>query len=163
MEGTMKNAILLALAGAACVAAAAPVAAQSNLTTRYDHWEQRLRDRINDLLSYPEAAGRAAGDVFVGFRIGADGKPIDVAVRKSSGYAIFDNAAVGVVSRLGRLGPVPSANGAVGEVIVKLSYGDGSSTRESMRLAKSDGQERLANRRRDLEIVSAPTQVAQNR
>ena len=153
----------LALIGATAVAIASPVMAQSDPVSRYAHWEQKLRDRVNDMLSYPEGAGGAAGDVFVSFRVGAAGKPSDIAVAQSSGNPIFDKAAVVLVSRLGRIGQVPTANPQGGRIVVKLSYGDPTSTAAaSMRLARRDREEQLSNRRRDLSLISASTRVAQN-
>lgn len=138
--------------------------AQSSVASRYAHWEQRLRERVNDQLSYPQAANGAFGDVLVGFRIGPDGKPTNIAVRKSSGYEIFDRAALQLVSQLGHLGPVPSAAGRVGEIVIKLSYGDGASTAAgAIQVAKSDRHEQLANQKRDRALVSNPTQVAERR
>lgn len=136
--------------------------AQSSVASRYAHWEQRLRERVNDQLSYPQAANGVSGDVLVGFRIGPDGKPTNVAVRKSSGYEIFDRAAVQLVSHLGRLGAVPSADRSVDEIFIKLSYGDGASTAAgAVQVAKADRQEQLANEQRDRALVSNPMRVAE--
>ena len=159
----MKSTIL-GLIAAASLAQGAGAIAQSSVASRYAHWEQRLRDRVNDQLSYPQAANGVSGDVLIGFRIGADGKPTDVAVRKSSGYEIFDRAAVQLVSRLGRLGAVPSADRRVGDIVLKLSYGDGTSTAAgAVRVAEADRQEQLANQQRDRALVSTPTRVAEAR
>ena len=153
----------LAIFGVTSLAIASPVIAQSDLVSRYAHWEQRLRDRVNDMLSYPEGAGAAAGDVFVSFRVGANGKPSNIAVAQSSGNVIFDRAAVSLVSRLGNIGPVPSANPQVGRMVVKLSYGDPTSTvAASMRLARMDREEQLSNQQRDMALITASTRVAQN-
>lgn len=153
----------LVVIGATALAIASPVIAQSDLVSRYAHWEHKLRDRVNDMLSYPEGAGGAAGDVLVSFRVGADGKPSDIAVAQSSGNPIFDKAALSLVSRLGQIGPVPSVNPQVGRIVVKLSYGDPTSTAAaSMRLAREDRKEQLSNQQRDVTLISASTRVAQN-
>ena len=153
----------LAIVSAMTLAIASPSFAQSDLLSRYAHWEQRLRDRVNDLLTYPEGANGAAGDVLVSFRIGSDGKPAYIEVARSSGQPMFDRAAVRLVSALGRLGPVPTANPQVGQILLKLSYGDPtSSTAGSMQLHRTDRQEQLSSRQRDIEIISATTKVAQN-
>jgi TonB family protein len=129
---------------------------------RYSKWEDRLRDRVNDELSYPIAAGRASGDVLVGFTIGADGRPAGISIRQSSGNPIFDAAALRVISRLGRMGPVPTAGGQVNEIVLKLSYGDGAATAaQAIQVAKADWQERRSNEARDRALVSQPTQVAE--
>lgn len=159
----MKSNILGFIA-AISLAQGAGAIAQSNVASRYAHWEQRLRERINDQLSYPQAANGVSGDVLVGFRVGPDGKPTDVVVRRSSGYDIFDRTAVRLVSRLGRLGTVPSANGGVDEIVLKLSYGDGASTAAgAIHVAKADRQEQLANEQRDRSLVTNLTRVAERR
>jgi TonB family protein len=161
MEAQMKS--TLAIIGATSLAIASPVIAQSDLVSRYAHWEQRLRDRVNDMLSYPEGVGGAAGDVFVSFRVGADGKPSDITVAQSSGNPVFDKAAFILVSRLGHIGRVPSANPQVGRIVLKLSYGDPTPTAAgSMRLARKDRQEQLSNQQRDMALITASTRVAQN-
>ena len=139
----------------ASVTTASPLIAQASLADNYARWENQLRTRINDQLFYPEAANGAAGDVLVRFGIGRDGKPADMVVERSSGQPIFDRAAVELVSRLGRLGPVPSATRSVRSIVVKISYGDPSRTvRESMKLARADMDEQLANQRRNGPVVS---------
>ena len=155
---------ILGLVAAIGLAQGPGAIAPSSVASRYAHWEQRLRDRVNDQLSYPEAANGVSGDVLVGFRIGPDGKPTDVIVRKSSGYSVFDRIAVKLVSQLGRLGPVPSAERSVGEIVLKLSYGDGATTAAgAIQVAKADRQERLTNQQRDRAIVSDLTRVAERR
>ena len=156
------NLVLRAIAGAASLAMCSPSLAQSELVSRYARWEARLRHRVDDLLVYPVATGGAAGDVLVGFQVGADGKPSDIVIRKTSGEPIFDRAAVDLVSRIGRIGNAPGADGSVREIVLKLSYGDPSTTTpQSMRLAETDRQERIANERRDRAIISVLAQVAQ--
>lgn len=154
----MKSAYL-ALAAAAWLLQACPAWAQSDSAANYSKWEQRLRDRVNNELAYPLGAGNASGDVLVGFTIGADGKPANVGVRQSSGNPTFDRAALRLVSHLGRLGDVPGVHG----IVLKLSYGDGAATvAEAMQVARADRQEQLANERRDRDLVSGATRVAQN-
>jgi TonB family protein len=153
----------LTIAAIASFANGSALWAQSDLMARYSHWEQRLRERVNEELSYPAAANGAAGDVLIGFRVGADGKPTEVTVRHSSGNPIFDQAAVRLVSHLGRLGPIPTADPQVGDIVLKLSYGDPSSTAvQSMQLGMADHREQLANERRDRAIISHSTRVAQS-
>lgn len=155
---------ILGLIAAISLAQGAGAIAQSNVASRYAHWEQRLRQSVDEQLSYPQAANGVSGDVLVGFRIGPDGKPADVQVRKSSGFEIFDRAAVQLVSRLGRLGAVPSADGSVDDIVIKLSYGDGASTAAgAVQVAKADRQEQLANQKRDPALVSNPMRVAERR
>jgi TonB family protein len=152
----------IALLGSASVAVASPVFAQTSVTARYARWENQLRSRVSELLYYPMAAGGAAGDVFVAFRIGDDGKPANIVVQSSSGRPVFDRAAVELVSRLGQLGPVPTSDGKVPEVVLKLSYGDPSATvAQSLQLARADNEERLANERRAKALISGATEVAQ--
>ena len=154
---------ILAIMGATALAIASPVKAQNDVVSRYAHWEQNLRDRVNDMLIYPEGAGRAVGDVLVSFRIGTDGKPSDISLAQSSGNSIFDKAAVGLVSRLGRIGPVPSVNPELNRIVVKLSYGDPTVTDAAWtRLARRDREEQLSNQHRNVSLISAPTRVAQN-
>ena len=143
--------VLVAVIGAATFVAGAPLGAQSNVTTRYANWEHRLRDRVNDLLYYPQAANGATGDVLVGFQIGADGLPTNVAVQKSSGVQDLDRAAFQLVSRLGRIGAVPSANGDARDLVFRLSYRDGASTIASMQLGKPVN---IASEKRDQLIAS---------
>lgn len=152
------------IAALAACAIAAPVAAKDDGSTRYDQWEERLRNRVTALHVYPEGAEIGAmGDVTIGFRIGPDGAPQDIVIRRSSGHALFDSAAVRLVSRLGRLGPVPSANGAIERVVLKLSYGKPQSFAERRRLAKMDAEERAANERRNRLMVSTATRLADKR
>lgn len=152
----------LAIAAAAGLVHAPALVAQSDVLSRYSHWEQRLRDRINDQLTYPLGIANASGDVLVGFRIGEDGKPVRVRLERSSGYPVFDEAAVRLVSRLGKLGPVPSVSERAAEIVLKISYGDPSATTaDSVQMAKTDWQEQLANERRDRLLVSDEARVAQ--
>ena len=157
----MKSA-LLAMLGAASLVHAPALSAQSDVVSRYSRWEARLRDRVNDQLAYPVAASGASGDVLVGFRIDDHGKPAGVRVQHSSGNAIFDQAAVELVSRLGRLGPVPAAGRSMSEIVLKISYGDpAKTTAGSMQLVRADCQEQLANERRDRALVSGPVRVVE--
>lgn len=156
------NSILIA-AALALSSASAPALAKSDVSDRYDHWEQTLRHRVNALHVYPHGAGEGAiGDVLVGFRIGDDGKPADITIRRSSGEAAFDAAAVQLVSSLGRLGPVPS-EGRVQEINLKLSYGDPVRSSEGRKLAQADNEERAANERRNRLIVSRAQRMAERR
>ena len=117
--------ITLIAAGAMALSMAAPASADANLLGRYAHWEQKLRDRVNSLLVYPDGmqAGEA-GDVFVTFTLGQDGRPQRITIKQSSGEPIFDRAAVQLVSNLGRIGAIPSATRAINQVTLKLSYGE---------------------------------------
>ena len=150
----MKH-LLLAVAGAASIVTAPAFAGTGSVASRYAHWEQQLRERVNELHVYPEAANGATGDVLVGFRIGPDGKPMNISVVASSGSQILDNAAAQLVSRLGRLGQVPSNSGRAWDVTLKLSYGDGSNARQSMQLERADRAERFANEQRARALVAA--------
>jgi TonB family protein len=158
----MKNALALIF----CVATAAPSAAawaQADPGSRYAQWEHRLRERVNAELAYPVGASGASGDVFVAFRVGPNGKPVDVSVQHSSGNAIFDRNAVDLISHLGRIGAIPSAAGIMSEVVLKLSYGDGADTvSQAIQVAKSDRREQLANERRNQALVAAQMRVADN-
>lgn len=148
---------------AAASACATAALAQNTATSRYSEWERHLRDRVNAELSYPDAANKASGDVLVGFQIGVDKKPMNVVLRRSSGNAIFDQAALRLVSRLGRLGSVPTSGRPINEVILKLSFGDPAVTAADFaRLARADRQEQFANEQRNREMVSPETRVAQN-
>ena len=160
-KGTgLTRSIIFGLLGTAALAGASPLPAQSDVGARYAHWETRLRNRVYGLLFYP-AADNAVGDVLVGFRVGRDGKPTNIVIHKASGYEIFDRAAVRLVSNLGRIGPIPSTTGAVDEVVLKLSYGDPSSTiAQSMRLAKTDREDQLATERQNRALVSTVTHLA---
>ena len=102
---------LLAIFGGASLLHAPALFAKDDVLSRYARWEQRLRTRVDDQLAYPLGVGSSSGDVLVRFGIGRDGKPSNARLERSSGYPFFDQAALGLVSRLGRLGPVPSANG----------------------------------------------------
>lgn len=131
--------------------------------SRYSQWEHRLRDRVNAELAYPIGASGASGDVFVAFRVGADGKPADVAMQRSSGNAILDRAAIYLVSHLGRVGAIPSASRNMNQVVLKLSYGDGANTAsEAIQVEKNDRKERLANERRDRALIATATRIAEN-
>jgi TonB family protein len=149
-----------------CLAAILAASATPTLAldaSAYAHWEHRLRERVNALHFYPQGAEKGArGDVLVRFRIGGDGKPADITIVRSSGQAIFDTAAVRLVSGLGRLGPVPADRG-VDRVTLKLSYGEGSSLAEDKRLAKGDAEERASNERRNRLIVAQPAKLADRR
>jgi TonB family protein len=159
----MKHAFAIVLIVAAAVQSSA-IRAQGDPAARYGHWEHHLRDRVNQELAYPiGGAPGASGDVFVAFRIGPDGKPADISVQRSSGNAMFDRAAVSLISRLGRLGAIPSADGTLARVVLKLSYGDGAQTvSEAVQVARADRQEQLANERRNRALVSVATRVADN-
>lgn len=144
--------------------ATAPALGLGDVSPNYDRWEERLRSRINALHVYPKGAEKGAiGDVLVRFRIGGGGKPEEITIVNSSGHAIFDSAAVRLVADLGRLGAVPSPNGRVETVTLKLSYGEGSSLAEDKRLAREDARERTANDRRNRLIVSRADRLADKR
>ena len=148
----------------ACFGGTAVAAAQVTVVKRYVHWEQVLRQRVNDYFYYPEAAAGAVGDVIVGFEIGADGKPANIVVRQSSRNLFLDRAATRLVAQLGRLGPIPSANSRIREIDLKLSYGDPSVTAgDSGRLEKADRQERAFNQRRDRDLISTQPTLASRR
>ena len=152
---SLRNKVVLGICAAGALTLASPLIARDDLASRYTHWEMRLRERVNDLLVYPMGATTRSGDVLVAFRIGQDGKPANVALAKPSGEALFDQAALRLVSHLGRIGQVPSAYGRVDRVVLKLSYGDPSLTAAaSIRLAKRDAEERLANEQRNRALVS---------
>ncbi len=156
------RALLVAAVGSAALSLAAPLYARDDVSTRYAKWEQRLRNRVDFLHTYPKGdENGATGDVFVSFQIGQNGVPTDIVLSKSSGHAIFDRAATRLVSYLGWLGPVPSTKGNIDRVTLKLSYGDPPTVAESERVAKADTAERLTNERRDLEIVSNTTELAE--
>jgi len=156
----MKVNLILIAAALALSSTSVPALAKSDQSVRYDQWEQKLRARVNALHVFPsDAKADAMGDVLVGFRIDADGKPADITIRRSSGEAAFDAAAVRLVSRLGRLGAVP-AEGQVNEIELKLSYGEPSRSGQGQKLSKADREERLANERRNRLIVSNVTRVA---
>ena len=158
----MKNLSALTLFVAATIQPST-IRAQADPVSRYAKWEHRLRDRVNSDLSYPIGASGASGDVLVGFRVGPNGKPVDVAVRRSSGNAVLDRAAINLVSHLGRVGVIPSAGGNFDQVVLKLSYGDGAKTVfEAIQIAKSDRNEQIANERRDREVISGARRVAEN-
>jgi TonB family protein len=133
----MKH-LFVTVIGAITFVAAPQLSAQGDVTNRYANWEHQLRDRVDDLLYYPQAANGAAGDVLVAFRIGANGLPTDIAVRQSSGVQILDQTAVQLVSRLGRIGPAPSADGDVQNIVFRISYSDRASTIAAMQLNKPD-------------------------
>lgn len=159
----MKQYLFLIAAAFALSSGAAPALAKSDVTGRYEQWEQKLRSRVTALHVYPQdARAGAMGDVLVGFRIGEDGRPADITIRRSSGEAAFDAAAVRLVSRLGRLGSVP-ANGNVREINLKLSYGEPGRLGDGRRLVKADGEERAANERRNRLIVSRAERLAEKR
>lgn len=158
----MKNVPALFLVIASILQPSA-IRAQADPISRYSQWEHRLRDRVNAELAYPMAASGASGDVFVSFSVGTDGKPADIALQRSSGNAILDRAAIDLVSRLGRVGAIPSATRNMNQVILKLSYGDGAQTAsEAIQVGKNDRKEQLANERRDRALISTATRVADN-
>lgn len=151
----MKTNLFLIAAAVALSSATVPAFAKSDVAQRYDAWEQKLRTRVNALHVYPnEARAGASGDVLVSFRIDAQGTPADITIRRSSGEAAFDAAAVRLVSKLGRLGPVPSKAG-IEEVTLKLSYGE-----PTYDVTRVDREERVANERRNRLIVSSATRLA---
>lgn len=152
------------LAAAVSLVSGPPLFAQNDVLSRYGHWEKGLRNRVSSLLVYPEGMRPgASGDVLVSFAVGADGKPQQVTIRQSSGEPAFDRAAVRLVSDLGRLGPVPSSNGTVAAVTLKLSYGEPCArVRDCARLERKDAEDRQANDARNRFVVSA-SQVAQGR
>jgi TonB family protein len=155
MEVTMKLHVSLFAALLALSGAASPAVAGGDSPDRYDRWEQQLRNRVNALHTYPLGAAKGAmGDVLVSFRIGGDGKPADITIRQSSGEAIFDNAAIRLVARLGKLGPVPASRVRVDRVTIKLSYGEPAALAEAKRMAKATADERVANERRNRRMVS---------
>lgn len=159
----MKVNLILIAAALALSSTSVPALAKSDQSVRYDQWEQKLRTRVNALHVFPDdAKADAMGDVLVGFRIGADGRPADITIRRSSGEAAFDAAAVRLVSRLGRLGPVP-ADGNVQAIELKLSYGEAPTSLDRTRMARSDQDERLSNERRNRLLISGVTRVAEKR
>lgn len=148
----------------AALSTTAPVVAHDDLLSRYAHWEQRLRERVDSLLVYPEGMQTGeAGDVLISFTVGPDGRPQQIMVQQSSGEPVFDQAAIRLVSNLGRIDPVPSATRALNRVALKLSYGEPCSrVRDCSELARTDLRERLANDARNRSIVSV-TRMADGR
>jgi TonB family protein len=159
----VRSIAVLALA-AASLSATTPVLARGDLLSRYAHWEERLRQRVNSLLVYPEGMQSGeGGDVLVSFMLGADGRPHRITIQQSSGEPIFDRAAVRLVSDLGKIGQVPSDAPAIDKVTLKLSYGEPCERiRDCGRLAEADARERLANEAHNRSIVSA-TRVAEGK
>jgi TonB family protein len=158
----MKPNLLLIAALLASSTVAAPALARDDVSAQYDRWEHRLRSRVNALHVYPRAAEKGAtGDVLVRFRVGGDGKPADVTIVRTSGHAIFDAAAVRLVTRIGKLGPVPSATAPLETITIKLSYGEGSTLAEDKRLARADAEERMTNDRRNRTIVARAERLAE--
>ena len=154
--------VFFAILSGTSLLVASPLFAQGNSLSRYLKWESQLRDRVNGLFFYPLGADGAVGDVFVRFHVGSNGKPMDVAVQRSSGVPIFDRAAMTLVSRLGRIGPIPSAGGNVNEVVLKLSYGDSSfSPAQSAKLERADRAEQVANEQRNRAVISYAVRTAQ--
>ena len=157
------NAKLIA-AFLALSATGAPALAGADPSSRYDRWEQQLRNRVTALHTYPLGAEKGAmGDVLVSFRIGNDGKPADIVIRQTSGQAIFDNAAIRLVAGLGKLGPVPASRDSIDRVTLKLSYGEPATLAEAKRMVKATAEERIANERRNRLIVSQAKELAARR
>lgn len=121
---------------------------------RFDRWERRLRAKITELHVVP-ALPDAPCDVTVSFAIGKDGRPTDATVRKSSCKPFYERAARQLVSRIGKIGKVPSASGTNHSVVLQLSYGVALNKAADHDLSASLEAERETSRRRNLQLITA--------
>ena len=115
----MLNLFMITLAAGA---ASTPTAIHHRDET--ERWERRLRRRVSELHALPGGADRDwSGDVTIRFTIGADGRPENVVLQRSSGHPVFDRAARRLVRLLGPVGRTPPAIGKDRGVVLNLSYG----------------------------------------
>jgi TonB family protein len=111
--------ILILAIGAAPATATVP-----DHGAQLQRWERRLRRRVAELHVFPGGADKDwAGEVAVRFSIGADGRPENAVIQRSSGNPVFDRAARRLVRLLGPIGRVPSTDGRDRTVLLGLSYG----------------------------------------
>ncbi|WP_165799645.1 energy transducer TonB family protein [Sphingomonas oleivorans] len=75
------------------------------------NWIERVEEDLDRHLSYPRPLGGAPyseGIVHVSFLGGPDGRPSEVAIRKSSGARDLDAAAMRAVRKITTLHPLPA-------------------------------------------------------
>ncbi len=84
-----------------------PDTRSSRLAPYLDHWRRKV-ERIGTL-NYPVAARRTglSGSPVIEVAIRADGRLIDASVRRSSGYAELDQAALGILRLASPFDPFP--------------------------------------------------------
>jgi protein TonB len=70
-----------------------------------------VQQRLRRALRFPKGAGGAQGEVQVQFVISASGGASNISVVRSSGHAVFDEAAVATVRRAAPFPPIPPAAG----------------------------------------------------
>lgn len=121
----------------------------------FTRWEQRLRNKVSRLHVVPASANDVpACDVTISFPISADGRPGTATIRQSSCQPFHERASRRLVRDLGRIGRVPSLSGKDHNVVLKLSYGRAPTEAEDRLLTAALEAERLANARRNVELVS---------
>lgn len=123
---------------------------------QYERWERRLREKVVALHEVPfSAANSPSCDVTISFEIGANGRPERPTIRNSTCAPFFEKASRRLVARLGTVGPVPSMTGNH-PIVLKLSYGSGTTAEAEASISSALEAERRANDRRNLSIVSMP-------
>lgn len=80
-------------------------------------WERQLRRALANALRYPRAANGAKGDVVVRFTVSAAGGLSGVAVLRSSGNPILDQAAIDTVARAAPFPPIPPGSGLASRTV----------------------------------------------
>lgn len=119
---------------AALVLAAAPAAAAPT-----SHFERWLAGAVDARMDYPWALARAeiGGVATVRFEAGADGRPRNVALVRSSGVAALDRAALATVAGIERI----PAGAPAGPHLVVLQYGAAATDHQA---AEGERQVRVA-------------------
>lgn len=109
----MKRRVFAAAFAAACVLT--PGGALSQTTTvaervTLQQWGQRVGDELNRRMRYPRpmsGQSAATGVVKVKFNCSDSGRPDKVALLRSSGSRVLDQAALSAVQRIATLHPLP--------------------------------------------------------
>lgn len=135
--------------------------ATTDVQRQFDRWERRLRARVAELHVVPvDAARDPACDVTIGFAIGADGRPTNATIRKSTCKAFYERATRRLVRQLGTIGRIPSVNGTDHFVELRLSYGVAPTAEADRQLSESLEAERRAYASRNLRIVTTLLRTA---
>ena len=135
--------------------------APANATTALVTWVDSVEAQIDDTLSYPGGMINQlpAGRVSVGFTRGADGTPVGVSIKRSSGSAILDAEAIRTVRRLRDLAPLPVGFDASTPVRVELAFGVGTDRASEGGFERDVSRMRVAARAINARSVASRTSV----
>ena len=88
-------------------------------------WVADVSGAIDTNLRYPSYFGRngpESGYASISFRVGADGAPVDVVLRRTSGSSRLDRAALNAVAGLSGIEPMPRSSSSMQSVRANIVF-----------------------------------------